>query len=133
MPLFHRPRHSRPAARPRFTPRLTTLEGRAVPATFTVSNTLATTTARFSLPWAVEQANLTPGADTINFAIPGSGPHVIAITQPLVLTEQVNIDATTQPGYAGSPLVAVRGVGTQPVLFVVSAEAARNTISNGSV
>jgi hypothetical protein len=119
--------------RPRFAPRLTALEPRDVPATFTVTNTLASTTARLSLPWAVEQANLTPGADTINFAIPGTGPQVISITQPLVLTEQVNIDATTQPGYAGSPLVVVRGQGTQTVLFIVSAETTRGTVSDGSV
>lgn len=59
---------------------------------------------------AIEQANATPGEDTIEFAIDGAPPAVIApqvalpeITDPLV------IDATTQPGYAGKPVVALVG------------------------
>src|SRR6187455_523083 len=48
---------------------------------------------------AIEQANATAGADTIAFAIPGSGVHTI--TPQSVLTAVVDaatIDGYTQPG-----------------------------------
>jgi hypothetical protein len=57
-------------------------------------------------------ANANPGTDTITFAIPGAGVHTI---QPLsslpAATDPVVIDGTTQPGFAGTPTVELRGPG----------------------
>jgi len=52
-----------------------------------------------SLPWAIQQANNTPGFDEIVFDIPGDGPHTITLTTPLpTITERVAINAFTQAG-----------------------------------
>ena len=76
--------------------------------TYVVINTNATGPG--SLQFAILDANETPGADTITFDIPGPAPYVI--NQPVALpivTDPVTIDATTQPGYAGTPLVELKG------------------------
>ncbi|MEZ6153626.1 MAG: hypothetical protein R3C09_26295 [Pirellulaceae bacterium] len=64
-----------------------------------------------SLREAFLSANATDGADSINFNIPGSGPHAIAPTSPLpILTGgSVVVDATSQPGYTGLPLIEISG------------------------
>ncbi|HEU4769744.1 MAG TPA: SBBP repeat-containing protein, partial [Pyrinomonadaceae bacterium] len=63
-----------------------------------------------SLREAITLANDTFGADTITFNIPGAGVKVINLLLPLPeITEAVVIDATTQPGYAGAPLVELDG------------------------
>ncbi len=59
---------------------------------------------------ALMQANDTPGADTINFQI-GTGPQTITPASLLIVPAEVTIDATTQPGYAGSPVVVLSGNG----------------------
>jgi CSLREA domain-containing protein len=65
---------------------------------------------RCTLRAAITQANATPGADIINFQI-GTGPQTITSAAPLLVTEGVTIDATTQPGYAGTPVVVLSGNG----------------------
>ena len=63
-----------------------------------------------SLREAIRAANVSPGFDQIAFAIPGAGPHTIqpASAFPTV-TDFVSIDGTTQPGYAGMPLIELDG------------------------
>ncbi len=52
-----------------------------------------------SLRQAIVDANATPGADQITFAIPGTGPHTITPLSALpALTDQVTIDGYTQAG-----------------------------------
>ncbi|QEH35408.1 hypothetical protein OJF2_39600 [Aquisphaera giovannonii] len=64
-----------------------------------------------SLRTAITNALASPGA-TITFAIPGAGPHLISLLTPLPpITAKTIIDATTQPGYAGSPTVFLVGAG----------------------
>ena len=64
---------------------------------------------------AIEQANATTGADTINFNIPGSGVKTISPTSPLPdITEAVTIDGYTQPG--ASPNTKV--IGNDAVLLI---------------
>jgi CSLREA domain-containing protein len=71
---------------------------------------------------AMQQANATTGVDNINFNIPGTGAHTITISSALPeVTDPVVIDAATQPGYAGSPLVEVHGPGTRVLAFFISA------------
>jgi CSLREA domain-containing protein len=61
---------------------------------------------------AIDDADSTPGLDTISFDIPGPGVHTIAPTSALPAIDQpVVIDATTQPGYSGTPLIELNGTG----------------------
>ena len=70
-------------------------------------------TGHCTLRAAIEQANLAPGANTISFAIPGSGVQTIAPASALpTISDPVTIDGTTQPGYAGQPLVELNGGST---------------------
>ncbi|HYY41176.1 MAG TPA: hypothetical protein VE775_00505, partial [Pyrinomonadaceae bacterium] len=62
-----------------------------------------------SLRQAILIANGNPGADTIRFSI-GSGAKTITPLSPLPpITGPVTIDGTTQPGYAGTPLIEING------------------------
>lgn len=63
-----------------------------------------------SLRQAILDANATVGPDMIVFNIPGSGVHTINLLIALPeITDPVVLDATTQPGYAGTPLIELRG------------------------
>jgi len=65
---------------------------------------------------AIEQTNATAGPDFILFDIPGSVPHTI---QPLsglpVITDRVNINGITQPGFTGTPVIEIDGSGAGDV------------------
>ena len=77
-------------------------------ATFTVSTTADSGAG--SLRQAITDANSTPGADTITFSIAGSGVQTITVSSALpTITESVIIDATTQAGYSGTPLIDLNG------------------------
>ena len=55
--------------------------------------------AECTLRAAIEQANYTPGADIINFAIPGSGVKTVAPESALpTITGPVTINGYSQPG-----------------------------------
>jgi Periplasmic copper-binding protein (NosD) len=86
-------------------------------ATYTVTNTSSSGTG--SLAWAVFQANTNAGLDFINFNIPGSGIQLIRLAGPLDLTDQVVINAESQPGYSGSPLIYIPGSQSIASLFVL--------------
>ena len=63
-----------------------------------------------SLRDAIAKANASAGFDGINFDIPGPGVHTITPASPLpTITGQTNLDATTQPGFFGLPLVELNG------------------------
>ena len=58
---------------------------------------------------AILDSNLdtTSGTNTIDFDIPGPGVETIDLASPLPpITTSVLIDGTTQPGFAGTPLIA---------------------------
>ncbi len=79
-------------------------------AIFTVSNT--SDSGPGSLRHAIDDANLAPDHDTIVFNITPPTPASIAPGSPLpALTSPVLIDGTTQPGYAGEPIVGLVGTG----------------------
>jgi parallel beta-helix repeat protein len=90
------------------------LERRVVLATFTVTNT--NDSGSGSLRYAMESAALSPGHDAITFNIGGGGgAHTIAPNAPLPsILDTVLIDATTQPGYAGTPLIELSGASAGP-------------------
>ena len=63
-----------------------------------------------SLRDAIINANATLGADRIVFNIPGPGVKLISLLTALPeIIDAVVIDATTQPGYAGTPLIELDG------------------------
>lgn len=69
----------------------------------------ATAEGQCSLRAAIQEANATPGADTVAFAV-GSGPQRITIGTSLpTVTAPITIDGWTQPGFAGVPLIEIRG------------------------
>jgi titin len=106
-----RARSPKAAVRPRptFRPRLEGLEGRLAPAVFTVTSAADDGSAG-TLRSAILQSNATPGLDTINFNIAGAGTHTTTPTSPLpFVSDPVILDATTQPGYAGAPLIQLSG------------------------
>jgi hypothetical protein len=78
--------------------------------TFQVMN--ANNTGLGSLRQAIIDANGTGGPDMITFNIGGGGVQTIMLTTGLPdVTEAVMIDATTQPGFAGTPLIRLDGSG----------------------
>ena len=84
------------------------LETRRLLAAYTVINALDAGAG--SLRDAIVSANANPGADFIQFNIPGVGPHTIILQTPLPnLTDTITIDGTTQPEYAGTPVVEISG------------------------
>jgi hypothetical protein len=66
-----------------------------------------------TLRQAILDANATAnvgGPDVIRFAIPGAGPHTIQPLSPLpAILDPVVLDATTQPGYNGMPVIELDG------------------------
>jgi hypothetical protein len=64
-----------------------------------------------SLRDAITNANATPGLDTIVFNIPATGLKTINLLTSLPdITDPIVIDATSQPEYAGAPLVELDGL-----------------------
>jgi hypothetical protein len=94
------------------------LEDRRMMATFTVTS--VADSGAGSLRDAIAQANVTDAADTITFAI-GSGATTINIGSTLDITKPLTVDATTQPGYAGTPLIRIANAGTASSALYVNA------------
>src|SRR5688500_13535285 len=85
-----------------------TVESRLLCSTFTVTNT--NDSGSGSLRQAILNANKTTAADTIKFAI-GSGAKTISPRSKLPgISQPTLLDATTQPGFSGKPLIEISGV-----------------------
>jgi titin len=99
--------------RPRRSTRLVleALEDRCLPSTFLVTST--GDAGAGSLRQAILDANAAPGANEIDFAIGGGGVQTIRLSSDLpVINHSLVIDGTTQPGFAGSPLIDLDGGNT---------------------
>jgi hypothetical protein len=96
------------AARPRRSfPQIDALEDRLTPATFFVTNT--GDSGAGSLRQAILDANGGSGG-TIKFNIPGTGVQTISpLTALPNITQPVFIDGTTEPGFAGKPVIEIEG------------------------
>jgi titin len=83
------------------------LEDRRLLSVFTVTNT--DDGGAGSLRQAILDSNATPDSNTIQCSI-DSGARTIALSSALpTITQPVVIDGTTQPGFAGTPLVQIDG------------------------
>ncbi len=61
---------------------------------------------------AIQEANNTPGMDTIEFQIPGAAPHTIVLGSALPdITAPVVIDGTTEPTFSGVPIIVINAAG----------------------
>ena len=92
---------------------------------FTVTTTVdnATSPPTGSLRGAILHANAHPGFDNINFNIPGAGIHTItwfgsSFADEFYVIDPGLIDATTQPGYNGSPLIELNCNGSNQAFFL---------------
>ena len=76
-------------------------------ATLTVTNT--GDSGAGSLRQAILDADSGAGGDTITFNIPGGGPFVITPQPPGLpaILKPTTVDGTTQPGYAGTPIIEI--------------------------
>lgn len=88
-----------------------------------------------SLRQAILLANANPGLDTIAFNIPGTGPFTITPASALpAITDPAVIDGTTQPGYAGTPLIEINGsslpAGTDGLLILAGGSTVRGLAIN---
>src|SRR5260221_3088616 len=107
----------------------------ALAATFTVTNT--NDSGAGSLRQAILDANTAPGADTITFSIGGGGAKLIAPSTLLpAITGPATLDATTQPGYSGKPLIGIDGsliIGARDVTAGLSLQADNSVVSGFSI
>lgn len=69
-----------------------------------------------SLRAAIEEANASLAADTIHFNLPPVATTISVLSALPQISSPVTIDATTQPGFAGEPLVTVDGSRTKPAV-----------------
>jgi hypothetical protein len=98
--------------------------------TYTVTNTADSGPG--SLRQAILDANANPGLDTIAFAIPGSGVQTITVPATALpsITSPVVIDGTTQPGYAGSPLIELHGGQNNGISITAGGSTLRGLVLN---
>ena len=83
----------------------------SVVSTYVVTSAADTGTGTFRR--AIDSANANAGLDVITFAIPGPGVRtIVPLSQMPQITGPVIIDGTTQPGYAGTPLIELNGAFT---------------------
>ena len=75
--------------------------------TFTVTN--INDSGSGSLRQAILDANANAGADTIVFNLPGPKYTIAPASNLPIITDPVTIDGTTQPGFAGSPIIELKG------------------------
>src|SRR5262249_26860749 len=97
----------------RFRPCLELMENRTLLSSFAVTS--ADDSGPGTLRQAILNAQSSSSRDTITFAIPGGGVHTIALATELpTISEGVLIDGWSQPGFAGTPLIELRGTSTLP-------------------
>jgi len=84
---------------------------------------------------AINAANANPGADVINFNIaPGGAQTITPVTALPTITSPVTIDGTTQPGFAGTPVIELNGSiapnGTNGLLITGGTTTVRGLVIN---
>jgi len=96
------------APRTRYRPRVEAVEARLLLSTLTVTTTADSGAG--SLRQAIMDSNASTGPSVIDFNISSSGPQTITPKSALPpITNPVTIDGTSEPGYAGQPIVQING------------------------
>ena len=91
-------------------------------------------TGNCTLRAAIDEANASVGADTINFNISGSGVHTITpVTQLPDITDDVTIDGSTQPGSNCGTLVPTNFPASSNSPHTLKIEIDANSVSKGFV
>src|SRR5689334_3217321 len=101
--------------------RFESLEDRSLLAELTVTNT--DDSGPGSLRQAIIDSNASIGIrDTIAFNISGAGTHTIQpLSQLDSIRDPADVDGTTQPGFAGAPLIELTGGGTLTFGLILNA------------
>lgn len=82
-----------------------------------------------SLRKAIEDANQDSDLDCIQFNIAGGGVKTINLVRALPdLSNPIEIDGSSQPGYSGTPLIVINGGQLQASGLVLTASASGSTI-----
>jgi hypothetical protein len=117
----------------RFLPSFDLVEDRTLLSTFMVTSTADSGPG--SLRQAILDSNAATGqTNTIDFAIPGQGVQTITPVSPLpAISNSVLIDGTSQPGYAGTPLIALdtSTSGTADALTITGSAVTVRGMANG--
>src|SRR5437588_115434 len=83
---------------------------------------------------AINAVNAGSGGDAISFNIAGAGIHTINATLGgFSISRAVTIDGTTQPGFAGTPLIELNGAGAGANAGLVFAGSAFGSVIKGLV
>ncbi|HTR01622.1 MAG TPA: S-layer homology domain-containing protein [Thermoanaerobaculia bacterium] len=100
----------------------------------TLTVTTTADTGAGSLRQAILDANAGAGGDTIAFSIAGAGPYVIlpqAPGLPAVL-KPTTIDGTTQPGYAGTPIIEIANLAGSALRLQAGSSTVRGVVVRGN-
>ncbi|MGA2799646.1 MAG: Ig-like domain repeat protein, partial [Thermoguttaceae bacterium] len=112
--------------------RIEPLEVRTLLSTYTVTNTADSGPG--SLRQAITDANANLGTDTIAFSIASAGVQTISPTTLFPsISGTVILDATTQPGYAGTPLIEISGGGTLSQGFKLTSSSSGSTVEGFTI
>ena len=112
--------------------RIEPLEVRTLLSTYFVTNT--NDSGDGSLRQAIIFANANIGLDAITFNISGPGVHTISPTTALpYITDKVVLDATTQSGYNGTPLIEINGYGVSGTALKLSGNSGGSTIKGFTI
>lgn len=95
---------------------------------------LSTPGLQCSLRAAIDTANNKAGFDLIRFDIPSGGVKTISPASELPpITDKVTIDATSQPGYSGTPVIQVQGGGVLGNCFGLASSSSGSSIIGFSI
>jgi hypothetical protein len=123
-----RSQRRQPVARRRL--QVEALEDRCMPSTFTVLNINDSGVGSFRDAIVQVNADTQPGTDTIVFAIRSGVQTIVPLSALPNITHPVVIDGTTQPGFAGKPLIELNGVNAGTAASGLTIDAGGSTVKD---